>query len=198
MNLDSEYWDNRYKEGATGWDIGSPSTPLKDYIDQLTDTNQKILIPGAGNAYEAEYLYQKGFKNTYIIDLSSTALANFKRRVPHFPTTHVLQGDFFALDDSFDLILEQTFFCALDPKLRPKYAQKMYSLLNPSSKVVGLLFDFPLTSEGPPFGGSAEEYQTYFKPYFILRKLEMAYNSISPRVGRELFFIFQKPLEKQS
>ena len=51
-----EYWINRYKEERTGWDIGYPSTPLKEYIDQLQDKNLRILIPGAGNGYEAEYL----------------------------------------------------------------------------------------------------------------------------------------------
>ena len=29
------FWSLRYKEERTGWDIGYPSTPLKEYIDQL-------------------------------------------------------------------------------------------------------------------------------------------------------------------
>ena len=29
------YWTLRYQEDRTGWDIGSPSTPIKSYIDQL-------------------------------------------------------------------------------------------------------------------------------------------------------------------
>ena len=68
----------------------------------------------------------------------------------------------------------------------------MYALLNPNGKIVGLLFDFPLTSDGPPFGGSKEEYIPYFKPLFNIEILERCYNSISPRAGRELFFKFQK------
>lgn len=51
------YWTTRYKEKKTGWDIGYPSTPIKAYADQLTDKQLKILIPGAGNAYEAEYFF---------------------------------------------------------------------------------------------------------------------------------------------
>ena len=51
------YWSKRYKEERTGWDIGFPSLPLKTYIDQLENKDLKILIPGAGNAYEAEYLF---------------------------------------------------------------------------------------------------------------------------------------------
>jgi len=64
------YWSTRYDEARTGWDIGYPSTPLKTYIDQLTDKNTRILIPGAGNAHEAAYLFEKGFLNTVILDIS--------------------------------------------------------------------------------------------------------------------------------
>jgi len=61
----SNYWENRYQNQQTGWDIGEISSPLKAYIDQLEDKSIKILIPGAGNAYEAEYLFLNGFK-TYL------------------------------------------------------------------------------------------------------------------------------------
>ena len=60
---EQEYWDSRYETHETGWDIGEPSTPLKTYIDQLRDKSISVLIPGAGNAYEAAYLYENGFFN---------------------------------------------------------------------------------------------------------------------------------------
>lgn len=190
--LDKSYWDNRYKEGSIGWDIGHISTPLKEYIDQLDDKSLKILIPGCGNAYEAEYFFQNGFKNVTIVDISETALDNVQKRVTYFPKSQLINQDFFEFEDTFDLILEQTFFCALDPILRKEYAKKMHSLLSPKGKLVGLLFDFPLSIEGPPFGGSKKEYLTYFEPYFQIEILEECNNSIPPRAGRELFFKFQK------
>lgn len=188
MKFDESYWDAHYKEGTTGWDIGHISTPIKEYIDQLDNKSLKILIPGCGNSYEAEYLYQNGFKNVTIVDFSETALSNVQHRIPNFPKSQLIHLDFFEFQGSFDLIIEQTFFCALDPKLRKQYAIKMHSLLKPKGKLVGLLFDFPLTEEGPPFGGSKEEYLTYFNAYFKIEILENCYNSIAPRAGRELFF----------
>ena len=80
--LDKNYWDNRYKEGQTGWDLGEVSPALKAYIDQIEKKDLKILIPGGGNAYELAYLHQKGFHNSYLIDLSPTALSNFKKNNP--------------------------------------------------------------------------------------------------------------------
>lgn len=189
--LNNHYWENRYQNKETGWDVGQITTPLKEYIDQIEDKSLKILIPGAGNAYELDYLLSKGFTNVFVADFAETPLQNIKTRFPDFPDKQLLQTDFFELNDKFDLILEQTFFCALSPELRKDYAEKMSELLNEKGKLFGLLFDFPLTSEGPPFGGSKTEYLTLFSKKFDIKVLETAYNSIKPRAKKELFFIFQ-------
>jgi methyl halide transferase len=190
MNLSEDYWNNCYMTHNTGWDIGHISTPLKAYFDQLTNKDLKILIPGCGNAYEAEYLYNKGFKNVYVVDLSETALHNFKNRVPDFTQPQLLHLDFFDLDMRFDLIIEQTFFCAIEPSLRARYAQKMSRLLTDSGKLVGLLFNDALNLQQPPFGGNKKEYLTYFIPYFNIAIFESCYNSIESRKNRELFIKF--------
>lgn len=192
MNLNKQFWSERYKINKIGWDTGTITTPLKDYIDQLTNKNIKILIPGAGNSYEAEYLYNKGFTNVYVIDLVKQPLENLIKRIPNFPKEQLLQGNFFNLKDEFDLIIEQTFFCALNPKFRDNYVSKMNDILKYNGKIIGLLFNFPLTEEGPPFGGSKEEYINRFSPFFNIKTIETAYNSIKPRAKKELFIIFEK------
>ncbi|MEZ4970154.1 MAG: methyltransferase domain-containing protein [Flavobacteriaceae bacterium] len=190
--LNKEFWEQKYKNGDTGWDIGHISTPLKEYIDQLTDKDLKILIPGAGNAYELLYLMEKGFSNVFVIDIARRPLENIKKKIPDFPEHQLLEGDFFDLElNNFDLILEQTFFCALDPGLRKAYVQKMKQLLKPNGKLAGLLFNFPLTQSGPPFGGSLTEYKSLFKAHFKIKTLKTARNSIKPRADKELFFIFE-------
>ena len=192
MKLNRTYWEERYKKEEIGWDCGAITTPLKEYIDQLTNTALKILIPGAGNGYEFEYLIQKGFTNVYVVDYAPTPIQNLKEKLPQVAEEHFIQRDFFEIENQFDLIIEQTFFCALDVKLRTKYVEKMHALLRPNGKLTGLLFQFPLTEVGPPFGGSFDEYQQLFINDFHLKKMETAYNSIKPRKGNELFFIFTK------
>ncbi|MEM7161755.1 MAG: methyltransferase [Bacteroidota bacterium] len=189
--LNAKYWDNKYLENQTGWDIGYPSTPLKDYIDQLDNKETRVLIPGAGNAYEAEYLLNEGFKYVFVLDFSREALNAFKLRVPEFPIDQIIQSDFFEHDGAYDLILEQTFFCAVDPAMRKELMNKTYELLRPKGKYVGLLFDFPLES-GPPFGGSLEEYIDIFQWKYPHFQINRAYNSIKPRKDKEFFFIAQK------
>ncbi|MDA0882012.1 MAG: methyltransferase domain-containing protein [Bacteroidetes bacterium] len=190
--LNEAFWSGRYSEGKTGWDIGEISTPLKTYIDQLSDKNLRILVPGCGKGHEAAYLWEQGFKNTFVVDLAQAPLDLLREAIPEIPKNHLVHGNFFELKGEFDLILEQTFFCALSPSLRKKYAEKMHELLVDGGKLVGLLFDFPLTEDGPPFGGNKEEYLAYFEPHFEIAIMERAYNSIQPRSGRELFVKLEK------
>ena len=116
IKMDKNYWENRYQEQETGWDIGYVSTPIKSYFDQISDKNISILVPGAGHAYEAEYLHFLGFKNVTVIDIAQIPLDNFSKRFPDFPNKKLICSDFFDHSGSYDLILEQTFFCALNPE----------------------------------------------------------------------------------
>lgn len=190
--MEANFWKHRYEEGSTGWDLGDVSPPLKSYIDQLVNKELNILIPGAGRAYEAEYLHKKGFKNVYVADLVESAFADFIKRCPSFPVEHCIIGDFFEIEQVFDLLLEQTFFCALHPTQRKAYADKSAALLHRGASIVGVMFQFPLTEIGPPFGGSKMEYLSYFSRMFAIDKLEDCYNSHSTREGKELFIKFTK------
>ena len=54
ITLNSEFWNKRYLDKETGWDIGYVSTPIKEYFNQVKNKELKILIPGGGNSHEAE------------------------------------------------------------------------------------------------------------------------------------------------
>lgn len=191
--LDCKYWDNRYINRETGWDIGHVSTPIKEYIDQLTDKDMAILIPGCGNAYEAMYLVQQGFTNITLVDISPEVVNRLAEKLHAFNGRQLklVCADFFEMEGKFDLILEQTFFCALDPVLRVAYASKMADLLNPSRKLVGVLFNRDFDG-GPPFGGKKEDYETLFSKHFHIITMDNCYNSIEPRKGNEVFINLQK------
>ena len=126
-----EYWTQRYLDNSTSWNLGYPSTPIKTYIDQINNKDLKILIPGAGNGYEAEYLYELDFPNVYIADISHIPLKNLKERVPNYPDDKLINDNFFNLKGQYDLIIEQTFFCAINPNLRIEYVNQVRALLKP-------------------------------------------------------------------
>ena len=195
--FDAAYWQGRYDAARTNWDTGGITPPLQAWFDQLDVRRQpRILIPGAGRAYEAEYLHRAGFAQVFVADIAPAALEAVAGRVADFPADHLLLQDFFALEPSpapFDVIVEQTFFCALDPRLRPAYARQCAHLLRPGGTLMGLLFDVDFGPvQEPPFGGSRAEYRAYFSPYFEFRHFETATNSIPPRAGRELFICLKR------
>lgn len=187
----SNFWTKLYKEKRTGWDLGGVSSPIKAYFNQVMNKDVKILFPGCGNAYEAEYLHRNGFRHVYVLDFAEEPLEAFKQRCPDFPSERIIFGDFFTHKASYDIVVEQTFFSAIDPKDRNKYAQKINELLIPGGKLIGLLFNAEF-EDGPPFGGSASEYMECFDQYFTNIQMEECYNSVKPRSGRELFIKIQK------
>jgi len=188
MALTEKYWTDRYLNNDTGWDIGYPSTPLATYIDQLKDKSAAILIPGGGNSYEAGYLLEKGFTNITVADISALVCDTLKERYAAYigKGFTVIHTDFFDLEGQYDLVLEQTFFCALDPSLRERYVAAMHAIIKPGGKIAGVMFNAAFEG-GPPFGGNTEEYKKLFEKYFDIAVMEPCYNSIKPREGAEIF-----------
>ncbi|MFN7690843.1 MAG: SAM-dependent methyltransferase, partial [Bacteroidota bacterium] len=64
--------------------------------------------------------------------------------------------------------------------------------LKPTGKLIGLLFNIPLNTEHPPFGGNKNEYENQFSPYFNFKYFDLCYNSIKPRANNELFIVLEK------
>ena len=46
--MEQDFWEKRYTDDDTGWDIGTVSTPIKRFVDSLENRDLKILIPGCG------------------------------------------------------------------------------------------------------------------------------------------------------
>ena len=173
------------------------SPPLKDYIGSLENKDLKILIPGCGNAYEAQYLLDKGFKNITLIDFSKVVTDKLKEKYKNRPII-IVNKNFFDHKGKYDLILEQTFFCALEPSLREKYVDKCYGLLKANGKIAGVFFNKRFAPAEPPFIATNDEYRRLFQPQFTFLKFESCRNSTGPGMGYELFFEFEKKPKRKS
>ncbi len=189
--LDQKYWEAQYQANSTNWDLGDVSPPIKTFIDTLENKNSRILIPGCGNTYEAEYLLSEGFTDVTVIDIAPTLVDSLKIKFGNNPNIKIILGDFFEHTGNYDCIIEQTFFCALPPTMRQKYVWKMHQLLAENGIISGLLFNREF-DVSPPFGGSQEEYEKLFKAAFSIEKLNVCQNSTEKRAKTELFFEFKK------
>lgn len=192
INPDKAFWDHRWEQNETGWDIGHASPAIVEYMKQHTNKEAAILIPGCGNAYEAEYLAANGYKNISLIDISAKACDMLQAKFENNTSVRIFCEDFFSHTGSYDLILEQTFFCAISPSLRKEYVKKCAELLKPKGKLVGVLFNTIFEKSGPPFGGKQEEYEDLFKPHFTINTMALCHNSITPRLNNELFICLTK------
>jgi methyl halide transferase len=192
--LNKDYWNKRYLHNETQWDLGGGSPPIKNWIDQQKGKNINILVPGAGFGHEVIYAYKNGFKNIYYLDYATKAIIKFKKTCPKFPEEQIITQDFFSLTKNyfFDVIIEQTFFCALDPSLRNEYVRKCHQLLRKKGKVIGLLFNTNFNHNGPPYGGETDEYIALFSKMFNLLEMENSIHSVNPRKGNELWIEFEK------
>ena len=180
------FWNERWRKGQTGWDVGHASPSITAYMSQYANKHAAILIPGCGNAYEAAWFVDHGFTNITLLDIAPYAVEQIKKKFAGNKQVEVICGDFFEHDGQYDLMIEQTFFCAIPPERRRDYVAKAASLLRSDGRIIGVLFDRSFEM-GPPFGGSVSEYKSLFSPSFFIKKMEACYNSILPRSGSELF-----------
>lgn len=185
------FWNERWETKQTGWDIGYASPAIAEYFSKFSDKEAAILIPGCGNAYEAEFLLNEGFKNITLVDIAPKAVEILRNKFAGNSNVRILCVDFFTIGEKFDILIEQTFFCAIPPGKRKAYVQKAADVLNSEGKIVGLLFDTMFEKEGPPFGGSRIEYEQFFNPLFNVMMIPCE-RSITPRAGTELFIELQK------
>ena len=157
-------------------------------VERINELSPKTMLDlGCGNGELTKQISKELSIKSIGIDFSFMGKDVKGTQFKQIDTEH------FKLEKKFDLVIEQTFFCALQPNQRKDYVKKMAEVIKPGGKLAGVLFDFPLTEQGPPFGGSQEEFGKLFKPYFTITKMERCYNSIKPRMGNELFFELIKP-----
>jgi methyl halide transferase len=191
MDLNATYWDTRHLRGETGWDIKMVSPPLKSYFDAPIQELGHVLIPGCGQAYEAEYLLQIGCSHVAVLDFAPSLVKELSTRLEG-TSVQVICDDVFKHTGRYDTIAEQTLFCAIDPSQRIRYINQIADLLQPNGIWFGVLFDREFEKEGPPFGGSVNEYESLLSIRFELLTMEKCTCSIPQRMGTEVFFIARK------
>jgi len=192
--LSADYWSQRYRENRTGWDLHVPNSGLVAAVKARLQPSARILIPGAGRGYEAEALWDAGYDEVYVCDWAEEAFEALRSASQHdrvWLAKRLIVGDFFELDDKFDAIVEQTFFCALDPGKRAAYVEQCARLLCGGGSWIGILFDRYFPTPGPPFGGGQETYKTLFEPSFSVLEWKPFTDSVAPRLGAEWFGVLR-------
>lgn len=189
-------WQRHYDEGDLGWDLGQVAPPFIKLFESKTILPGKTLIPGCGRGHEVIYLAENGFEVT-AVDYSPGAVNHLKSTVQERNLKcEVLHMDFFGIDSAhngvYDLLIEQTFFCAISPEQRSSYVSTVARALKKGGMLAGLFYNTGEEEGGPPFNTTREDIKKYFSDSFEIRQLSKTEDSAEQRKNKEWLAILIK------
>jgi SAM-dependent methyltransferase len=189
-----QFWNGRYQSGHPSWEIGGPAPPLVAWATKERERGQ-LAVLGCGRGEDALFFAQEGWRVSGF-DFSDAAIQGARQNAASRGLIlDLLQRDIFTLEDAFtgqfDVVVEHTCFCAIDPQRRDEYVQAVRRLLKPGGRFVGLFYAI-LPEDGPPFPTSAEELRRRFSLGFVEETLFVPENSHESRQSRELFGVFRR------
>ncbi len=191
-----QFWEDIYLADDAGWDLGGPTPIFRFIADDISAG--KLCILGCGKGYDAVMFAERGFEVTAIDFAPSAVNAVEKLARKYDVKIKIIQNDIFSLTpeylNTFEYVLEQTCFCAINPKRRKEYERLVYSILKVGGKLIGLWFplDKSVKEGGPPFGMSISEVKHFFRKSWEIEREEFSDLSIEPRKNREKLIIFKK------
>jgi SAM-dependent methyltransferase len=184
---DPNFWDSIFREGSGGWELGRPTPPLEAWFLEHSPKDLRALVVGCGRGHEARLLARLGARVT-AIDFAPTAIAEARAATDPALAVDYRQRDLFTLaggPPEFDLVVEHTCFCAIDPARRDEYVDCVADVLRPGGALVGLFYAHGRPG-GPPFTTSRDELLARFGRRFDVVRLEVATDSILVRHRQEL------------
>ncbi|KAF3684554.1 putative thiol methyltransferase 2-like isoform X3 [Capsicum annuum] len=119
-------WDKCWEKGVTPWDLGQP-TPILVHLHQTgTLPKGRALVPGCGSGHDVAAI---ACPERFVVglDVSENAIKQATK-----------------LCDSITFKIG-SFFCAIEPEMRPQWASRIRDLLKPDGELFTLIF--PLINE---------------------------------------------------
>lgn len=190
------FWEENYRSGQTGWDLGKPTPVFQRLAESGDFPPGTMLVICAGRGYDARLFADRGFEVT-AVDFAEEAVKEMLALNETGTTMEVIQADLFDLpafmSEEFDYILEYTCFCAIDPQRRAEYIKSVANLLKPGGKYIALAFPIGGRTGGPPFVVTPDELVTPLSEMgFELITREVPEDSVPGRQGIEELLILRK------
>jgi thiopurine S-methyltransferase len=190
-----EDWQKHYEEDNLRWDLGEVSPPIRHFLENNPIKTGRAIIPGCGQGHEVILLAKKGFSVT-AVDYTKGATERLKRNLQNNGVgANVICVNFFNLGlehiNKYDLMLEQTFFCAIHPTLRNSYVNLVFRILKPGGLLTGVFYETG-EDDGPPFNTTRAHILRHFSGPFEIKHLEKTNRSAEKRQGKEWFAVLKR------
>lgn len=195
-------WQERWRQGNTPWDAGGAPPVLQKLVEGGELPEGRALVPGCGSGYDVLELATPE-RSVLGIEVAEGAVARFEKLRRQAGVSReraeVVEGDFFDYEfgESFDLIWDYTFLCALPPARREAWAERVHELLVPGGRLVTLIFpvwdaslspDDPEANDpgaGPPYPMSPALVESVVGEWFEREDLREVEESREGREGME-------------
>ncbi len=196
--LNARFWEGRYRDNQTNWDLGEPAPPLVDFLaSPQAPSSGSVVVPGCGRGHEALLLAEHGFEVTGL-DFAPSAVEYCRQQARARSLdnrAYFEQHDLFRLPASFnaafDYAVEHTCFCAIDPSLRSHYARVIHDILKPGGKLWAVFWAHSREG-GPPYRTSVGEVRSLFSPLFTIEQIAPVRRWHSRRNGDELWGVLTR------
>ena len=193
--MEIKYWLDKWTVGETAFHQTQFEAKLLQYFSEFKPGT--VLVPLCGKTLDMIWLAKNKWK-VIGIEASETACRAFftENEIAHDEKTvadfkvfksqnaefdiSIWCGDFFAFDsgqvDKISAVYDRAAMIALPPDFRPRYAEKIKSILTQSgtNKIEMLLLAIEYQQDqvkGPPFSVDQGEIRSLYEKFFYLRQL---------------------------
>lgn len=143
MNNRKDHWEKVYENKSPlelSWYQKTPSLSLKLIENAKLKKDAAIIDVGGGASLLVDHLYERGYRNLAILDISRRALEHAKQRLGDSATTiSWFEADVtdFVSPSQFDLWHDRAVFHFLtDEHDRKRYVETLLRTLNPGAQVI--------------------------------------------------------------
>ncbi len=164
-------WEARFRNEDTPWERPGLHPAARAWLeDGVLAPGHSVIVPGCGRCPEVAAFARAGLTVT-AADLSDTAIAWQRAELQ----AETLPCDYFAgdilrsgdqrwyPDQPVDRVYDQTFLCAIHPRLRELYADALANLwLKPGGQFLALFMQKDERG-GPPFGCPLDAMRSLFR-----------------------------------
>jgi thiopurine S-methyltransferase len=189
--MEHDFWHERWQRGEIGFHQPDVHAQLQRFWPEFAlSKGSKVFVPLCGKTRDMAWLAEQGHA-VIGAELSELAVRDFFAESGLSPTVtpegpfqifesgpyKIYQGDFFALPS--DALLgtvacyDRAAMIALPPDMRPRYAEKLASVLPAKAFIFAISIEYPEGElKGPPFSVGREEVRALYGELFEIDVLE--------------------------
>ncbi len=189
--MEAGFWHQRWQQNLIGFHQSEVNRWLVKFQTQLaTDSATAVFVPLCGKTQDLLWLRDRGHAVTGV-ELSPVAVQDFFRdnglqpdqlaegdfKTCSVPGLRILCGDFFGLPTGqladVGAVYDRAALIALPPPMRPRYVDKLTSLLKPGTRMLLITMEYPQSQmDGPPFAVEEDEVLRLFSPNWSVEVLD--------------------------